>query len=687
MYRIIFLTLAICCQFSLKSQVNSENKLNKSTSMTLMPLPTSIKLNNEKFRLNRKFNVSIDKTGFERLESNTSRFIYRLDQQTCLFLNTAIAFEKPANTQNTLTISVNRAGNLKVGEDEGYYLQVTPNTMLIKAETDLGAMHALETLLQLVDSDSLGFFIPGIEITDSPRFTWRGLMIDVARHFMPVDVIKRNIDGMALVKMNVLHLHLSDDQGFRVESKTYPKLHEMGSDGQYFTQIQVKEIIEYANLRGIRVVPEFDMPAHTTAWFVGYPFLASAPGPYQIEREIGIFDPAINPADDRTYGFLDTLLTEMCQLFNDEYFHIGGDECNGNQWNANPSIQNFMKKNNIKDNHDLQAGFNLKLNQILKKNNKKMMGWEEIKNPQLPSDIMIHAWKGEETLVQAVKEGYNVILSRGYYIDLMFQAGTHYAVDPVPASGLTDEEKKRVLGGEATMWSEYVTTENIDSRIWPRTAAIAERLWSEASVTNIDDMYLRLENISLRMEWVGLTHNTYYPMMLRRLALGNDIEPLQTLADVCETLEEYNRWPDFNQSTGLTIRVNWPFTRLMDAAKPESDVARKFNKLVLEYLATPTPELKSKIEAQLELWKNNHNKLAELIKCSPALVEIEPLSAKLSQLAELGLVSLNADNNITKDKKWQKEGSQLLKSAQKPNAQLTLKITGGIENLFKNAIK
>src|SRR5678816_3175249 len=192
-------------------------------------------------------------------------------------------------------------------------------------------------------------------------------MIDVARHFQTMEVLKRNLDGMAAVKMNVFHWHLSEDQGFRIESKKFPKLHQLGSDGNYFTQEQVKEIIAYARDRGIRVVPEFDIPGHSTSWLVGHPELGSAPGPYSIERRAGIFEPALDPTRDEVYKFLDTFLGEMAALFPDAYLHIGGDENEGKQWDRNPKIQAFMKEKGIKNNHALQAYFNTRLLKILQK--------------------------------------------------------------------------------------------------------------------------------------------------------------------------------------------------------------------------------------------------------------------------------------------------------------------------------
>ncbi len=198
--------------------------------------------------------------------------------------------------------------------------------------------------MQLIGSD---FQAPAVHIEDHPRFPWRGLMMDVSRHWMPVDVVKRNLDAMAAVKLNVFHWHLSDDQGFRVESKRFPKLQELGSDGNFYTQDEIRQVVEYARARAIRVVPEFDIPGHTTSWFVGYPELASAPGPYKIERTWGIFQPTMNPAREETYQFLDAFIGEMAALFPDPYFHIGGDEVEETQWKQSASIQAFAREHQL----------------------------------------------------------------------------------------------------------------------------------------------------------------------------------------------------------------------------------------------------------------------------------------------------------------------------------------------------
>src|SRR5262249_183010 len=259
-----------------------------------------------------------------RVKHAAERFLANLARRTNL---------GPADGPATFVIACTNGGEKVqvLGEDESYRLEVTPTEVHLDAATPLGVIHGLQTFLQLTQKGPDGFYTPSLVIEDAPRFPWRGILIDVSRHFMPVDAIKRNLDGMEAVKLNVLHWHLSDDQGFRVESKRFPKLQQMSSDGQYYTQEQIKDVIAYARDRGIRVVPELDVPGHTTSWFAAYPDLAGGPGPYEIWRRFGVNDAAMDPSRDHTYHFLDDFIGEMSRLFPDEYLHIGGDEVNGKQ--------------------------------------------------------------------------------------------------------------------------------------------------------------------------------------------------------------------------------------------------------------------------------------------------------------------------------------------------------------------
>jgi hexosaminidase len=534
----------------------------------------------------------------------------------------------------------------------------------------------------LVQTTSNGFAVPAIAIQDKPRFPWRGLMIDVGRHFIPLDVLKRNLDGMAAVKLNVFHWHLSENQGFRIESKKFPKLQEMGSDGLYYTQDEARELIAYARDRGIRVVPEFDMPGHSTAWFVGYPELASGPGPYQIERKWGIFDPAMDPTQERTYKFLDTFIGEMAQLFPDQYLHIGGDEVNGKQWDANPKIQAFMRSHGLKTNQDLQAYFNARVQKIVSKHGKTTVGWDEILRPDLPKDIVVQSWRGQDSLAAAAKQGYRGLLSFGYYIDLNWPASRHYEVDPISgaAANLSPDEKQRILGGEACMWSEYVSPENIDSRIWPRTAAIAERLWSPQNITDVNSMYQRLEYVSRWLDWLGLTHNSNYGPMLRRIAGSDDISALRTFTDVVEPVKDYDREElAVVEATSLS-----PLNRVIDAARPESATGRRFADLVDAVIAgRASAEAKEEVRTSLMRWRDNQSNLQPLMT-QFLLQEIVPVSRDLSEIATAGLQALNyLDRGERAPAAWATQQFALLQQAQKPKAQLLLMVAPSVQKLVE----
>ena len=650
-------------------------------TLNMMPVPENYSFQNGNYRLTDQFTISVDGNPDSRIYGTASRILHRLAGRTGMFFSQAfITFDQ--NPENAdLNIHINRPGKVVLYEDESYELIITRENISLTAETDIGAIRGLETFLQLLETDSDGYFFPALVVNDKPRFPWRGLMIDACRHFMPVEVIKRNLDGMAAVKLNVLHWHLSEDQGFRVESKTFPKLHEMGSDGFYYTQEQIKEVIAYAADRGIRVMPEFDLPGHATSWLVAFPELASAPGPYEIERGWGICDPTFNPTIEETYQFLDKFFAEMSQLFPDEYMHIGGDENNGKQWDASPEIQEFMEKNNIPDNHTLQAYFNQRLLKILTAQGKKMVGWEEILHPDMPKNIVIQSWQGDKSLIEAAEMGFQVMLSRGYYIDLNQSTDFHYLNDPNPENlSLTAEQREMIIGGEATMWSEFVSAEIVDSRIWPRTAAIAERFWSSAEVKDVDDMYRRLDNISFHLEELGLTHEKNYFMMLRRLTNNKDIMPLKNLVDVIEPVKIYNR-------NRLRTHYSYsPLTRVIDAARPDARVARKFRNAVDKFIKSNTKDqvLYHQLKKWLILWQNNHSELKIIINQSPVLKEIESLSQDLAACAELGLAALNYINDEeTAEPGWKKSAKEIIERAKEPRGQTELMIIPGIEMLVQ----
>ncbi len=512
--------------------------------------------------------------------------------------------------------------------DESYTLDVSAAHAVLRAPTDLGALHGLETLLQLLQRDREGWHLPVVAIRDRPRFPWRGLMIDVARRWQPIEVVERNLDAMAAVKLNVLHLHLTDDQGFRIESLTHPELQEKGSDGKFFTQAQMRTLIAYASDRGIRVVPEFDIPGHATSWVVSHPELASLPGPYGIEREWGVFNPVLDPTSEATYALLADFLGEMAALFPDKFIHIGGDENNGVQWNANQRIQAFIREHGLKDNEGLHAYFNTRIDAILAKNGKRLVGWDEIMNPDLPRDCVIDSWRGTEALASAATLGFDGILSNGFYIDLAYPASDHYLADPLPAdSALTPAQRAHILGGEATMWAEWVTPETIDSRIWPRTAAIAERLWSPAGVRDVPEMYRRLALVSERLDEAGSLHLRNRDVMLRHLVGENlkapGIDSLRVLVSLLEPVKHYERGSQQPWANQLI-----PLVGLADAAEPDSAPSREFSGEVDKLVFAPGAIDRSQADAigsSLDSWSGAARQVADTLAGTyPALRQAVP---------------------------------------------------------------
>lgn len=650
---------SLCCLAILMGTAMAQPAASRAFVNTLMPQPAQLTVGRGGLDISRGVAVSTDKFHDDRLDGAIEWTLARLRMQIGVTMQAATA---------PLVISVEGPGEAVQGvdEDESYSLTVDAQGAHLDAATDVGAMRGLETFLQLVQADGRGFWVPAVTIQDSPRFKWRGLMIDCSRHFEPVGVIERMLDAMAAVKMNVFHWHLTDDQGFRIESRIYPKLTGEGSDGQYYTQEQAKEVVAYARGLGIRVVPEFDIPGHSTSWVVGYPELASGPGPFSIERHFGVFDPVLDPTRESTYAFLDQFVGEMASIFPDAYMHIGGDENNGVEWKHNARIQAFMREHDLKDTAALQAYFNQRLLQILTKHGKKMIGWDEVLTPGLPKDVVVESWRGFDSLAAGARQGYSGILAAGYYLDHMDPASAHYRVDPLPAgSDLTPEQAARILGGEACMWSEYVDPQTIDSRIWPRTAAIAERLWSPRPVNSEDDMYRRLWVENLRLEELGLTQISQEDTSLRALAGTQEIEALRPLAAVLEPVNFDARSHYAETHNGTT---ETPLDQLVDALPPDPPSRHDFGDLMSTYLEDPAarPDIEAALNATFHSW-TGQPALFALMAGSPLLVPALPRAQQLTELGTMGIEALAyLSSGVAAPPGWKAQKLAMLDEAQKP---------------------
>jgi hexosaminidase len=667
---------SILTVFVLSTQVSQVRA--QAAPLPVIPLPSHIEAGDGQFLVDGNLNVALEGYSEPRLLLARERLMDTLSRET------GIPFPK-VRTRTPANFTVKTTGASKpvqeLDEDESYHLKVSANGVQLTAANPLGILHGLQTFLQLVHITPRGFAAPAATIDDEPRFGWRGLMIDSGRHFQPVEVIERNLDAMEAVKMNVFHWHISDDQGFRLESKVYPLLHMSGSNGLFYSQEQVAHIIGYAHDRGIRVVPEFDMPCHTTSWFVGYPELASGAGPYKISEQWGVMNSAMDPTRETTFQFLDKFLGEMTALFPDAYFHVGGDECNGKEWDANPKIKAYMREHGLKDDAALQSYFSGRLQKLVTAHHKIMEGWDEVLQPDVPKDVVIQSWRGQKGLAAAVRQGNRAMLSNGYYIDLNQSAAFHYSNDPLGGDGasLTPEEKARVLGGEATMWSEFVTPEIIDSRIWPRTAAIAERLWSPQDVRDVDSMYARLAIVSRHLEFYGLTHVSFPRVMLQRMSGESDTQYLEVLTSVVQPPEGYQR-EDLKQ-----YDTSSPLNRLVDAVPPESETARQFSAIVKAIVAgNASPDQWQQARAWLELWRDNDAKLQPSLQHSEITAELAALSHNLSQVATIGLRALDdLQNHRSANPDLVQSNMQLLKAAEKPEAVLRNMVVQPVEMLVQ----
>jgi hexosaminidase len=501
---------------------------------------------------------------------------------------------------------------------------------------------------------------------------------------------------MAAVKMNVLHLHLTDDEGFRIESKQFPKLHQLGSNGQYYTQEEMKQMIQYAAERGIMIIPEFDLPGHSQSWFVGYPELASLPGPYKpgprfnTDNVKSIADlmvlirtaptPSIDPTKESVYQFLEKFLGEMKNLFPYAYVHVGADENNGAAWKANPQIQQFMKKNKIADTRALEDYFIKRMYSIVSKQKYRMIVWEEGFTPELPKDVIVQKWKPDLglgggtplTISTIVQQGHDVLVSSGFYLDHHFPAHVYYQ-----NQGLNQYElqppvnaKGRVLGGEAAEWTEIADRHTIESRIWVNAAAIAERLWSAPARTDANDLYTRLKTLNLALDVQGLQHIANYERALRRWKGASDVQDLRSLMDVLTPVKGYKLLISRIQMPKNKIQASAPLNEAVDVLAINSFTKRQFRQWVNAYLLTQDRDAAKSIRAQLQVWSylqwNSYQQ--------PTLEALRPHADHLQQLSKLALEAMDQRDKGVILLDWVNRQQELLKKAAQPVAETELDV-------------
>ena len=502
----------------------------------IIPAPVSYQATNTVFLLNNQVALHID-TDNQQVKQHAELFQAFLANK-----GINVSIQKSNKNAKSINVSLLKTSNSELGQ-EGYTLEVNENTINLAANTDAGVFNGFQTLQQLLPTTieaNNQANISGCKITDYPRFKWRGLMMDVSRHFFTVEEVKSFIDKMAEYKFNVFHWHLTDDEGWRVEIKSLPKLTEVGAwrverqgrfgesrpypksgeattYGGFYTQEQIKEIVKYASERNITIVPEVDFPGHSMAALAAYPELSTKkeakfvnPGAKFAEwHDNGTFEMLIenmlNPADEKVYEFVDKVFTEIADLFPGQYIHMGGDECYHGYWDADLSVQKFMKKNKIKDTHELQSYFVKRVQKIVSSKGKKLIGWDEILEGGLADGAAVMSWRGMKGGIEAAKMKHEVVMTPTTYAYLDYAQGDvsienriyaslslekSYSFEPVPE----EVDPKYILGGQGNLWTEVIP--NLPYAFYmayPRAFALSETFWSQKENKNWDSFIARTE--------------------------------------------------------------------------------------------------------------------------------------------------------------------------------------------------
>lgn len=404
---------------------------------------------------------------------------------------------------------------------EAYKISITPNAMTLSAGTGNGLFYAIQTFLQLIpiEPKEKKISIQCLDIKDEPRFAWRGMHLDVCRHFFPVEFVKKYIDVLAMYKLNTFHWHLTEDQGWRIEIKKYPKLTEIGSmrketmkdgkpHGGFYTQEQIKEVVEYARKKYITVVPEIEMPGHAQAALASYPELSCTGGPFEVGTVWGVIDDVFCAGNDKTFEFLQDVLSEVITLFPSQIIHIGGDECPKTRWKACEKCQTRMKTLGLKDEHELQSYFIQRIEKFLNSKGRKIIGWDEILEGGLAPNAAVMSWRGIDGGIAAAKAKHYAVMSPGthcYFDHYQAQSGEPkaiggftslekvYSYEPIPEA-LNEEEAKYIMGAQANMWTEYIeTTDHVEYMLLPRMLALSEVVWSPKSSRDLNNFLERMK--------------------------------------------------------------------------------------------------------------------------------------------------------------------------------------------------
>jgi hexosaminidase len=501
-----------------------------SLSPNIIPVPVLSELRGRWFTLKENTCIVYD----PEKETVKSLCDY-LREQLELFFNISLTEPPRLNRdyrENVILLTLEEDGNDFAHEE--YRLDCDNNLVNIRAANEAGLFYGIQTFIQLTEPDGAeGYKIPAVVIADRPRFVWRGMHLDVSRHFFDKAEIKKYIDLLALHKMNIFHWHLTDDQGWRVEIKKYPQLTDIGarrsdkngySYGGFYSQDDIREIVAYAASRNVTVIPEIDIPGHTTAVLAACPEYSCTGGPFEVANSWGVFEDVLCPGKDETFVFVENVLSEICELFPGEYIHVGGDECPTDRWRECPHCRVRIKSEKLNDESELQGYFTRRVEKILAARNKKMIGWDEILQSGPPREAAVMAWRDLKYGIEAVRSGHRTVMSpmSHCYFDF-YQAKENepkaiggflplekvYEFEPVPKA-LNETERRRVLGGQGNVWTEYIPVfKQVEYMAVPRLCALAEKLWSPADAGDFENFKRRLEHHYRRLDRLSVNYRRY----------------------------------------------------------------------------------------------------------------------------------------------------------------------------------
>jgi hexosaminidase len=479
---------------------------------SIIPAPVKIEYGNSYFKINETTKIVFDHSNSELLSLAQ---ILELNIESITRFKPAVSEVQPSENFIQLIFTND------LSHKEAYILEVNPENISIKANGGAGIFYGIQTLLQLFPLDkSNEILIPTLSILDYPRFNWRGVHLDVCRHFFPLEFIKKYIDILAFYKINTFHWHLTEDQGWRIEIRKYPKLIEVGSwrkesmgdktpHGGFYTQDQVRELIEYAKQRYITVVPEIELPGHSLAALASYPEYSCTGGPFEVGTVWGIYKDVYCAGSEKVFEFLEGILSEIAELFPSEFIHIGGDEVPKDRWENCEKCQLKIKLENLKDEHELQSYFITRIEKFLNSKGKKIIGWDEILEGGLAPNAAVMSWRGIQGGIDAAKMKHYVVMSPGTHCYFDHYQGLSgepkaiggftplekiYSYEPIP-DALSTEEAKYIMGAQANMWTEYMnSTDHVEYMLLPRLCALSEVVWSLKESRDLENFKSRLKN-------------------------------------------------------------------------------------------------------------------------------------------------------------------------------------------------